>query len=68
MSQKWARPWFAITFALVVVELVITCVNAADNTGGHFHSAGARVFNVRAVLDVEERHRELILMAEEIVP
>ena len=28
------------------MELVITCVNAADNTGGHFHSAGARVFNV----------------------
>jgi hypothetical protein len=46
MSQRWARPWFAATFVLVVVELVITCVNAADNTGGHFHSAAARVFNV----------------------
>jgi hypothetical protein len=46
MSQKWARPWFAVTFVLGVVELVITCVKAADNTGGHFHSAAARVFNV----------------------
>ena len=46
MSQKWGRPWFAITFVLVVVELVITCINAADNTGGHFHSGAARVFNV----------------------
>ena len=41
-----ARAWFAGTFLLVVVELVITCINAADNTDGHFHSAGARVFNV----------------------
>ena len=46
MPQKWARPWFATTFVLVVVELVITCSTAADNTGGHFHSAAARVFNV----------------------
>ncbi len=46
MDPKWARPWFAATFALVVDVLVITCIVAADNTGGHFHSAGARVFNV----------------------
>jgi hypothetical protein len=46
MDQRWARPWFATTFLLVVVELVITCATAADNTGGHFHSAAARVFNV----------------------
>ena len=24
MQQRWARPWFATTFVLVVVELVIT--------------------------------------------
>jgi hypothetical protein len=46
VHQRWARPWFAATFVIVVVELVITCVNAADNTDGHFHTAGARVFNV----------------------
>ena len=46
MEQKWARPWFATTFGLVVVELIITVVLAADKSGGHFHSAGARVFNV----------------------
>ncbi len=40
-----ARTWFAATFLLVVVELIITCSTAADNTGGHFHSR-ARVFNV----------------------
>jgi hypothetical protein len=41
MPRTWARPWFGATFILVVVELIITCINAADNTGGHFHSAGA---------------------------
>ena len=53
MDQKWARPWFATTFVLVVAELVITCVNAADNTGGHFHSAAARVFNVFSYFTIQ---------------
>jgi hypothetical protein len=29
VGQKWARPWYATTFALVVVELVITLAAGA---------------------------------------
>jgi hypothetical protein len=44
VSSRWARPWFAVTAALVVVEVVVTCIEAADNSDGHFHSTAARVF------------------------
>jgi hypothetical protein len=31
MNPRWARPWFLVTFVLVVIELVITCLLLAVN-------------------------------------
>ena len=49
MDPKRARPWFAATYELVVIELEITSIVAADNTGGHFHSPGARASTAGAL-------------------
>lgn len=46
MDAKWARPWFALTAAAVLVEMVITLTLAAQAKHGLFDTAAGRVFNV----------------------
>ncbi|SRR5713101_4844948 len=53
MDQRWARPWFAATAVAVFTGLVINVFVAADNTTGHFHTAGARVLNVFSYFTIQ---------------
>lgn len=43
-----------------------TCRYRADLTGSTRLLYGSRTFDVVSVVDVEERHRELVIMAEEV--
>lgn len=48
MAPKWARVWFGATAACVLAGVVINAITAADNKGGHFHSATPRAANTFA--------------------
>lgn len=45
MSAKWGRVWFGATAGCVLAGVLISAITAANNTGGHFHPAGARAAN-----------------------
>lgn len=53
MSSRWARSWFAATALCALAGVVISAVNAANNSGGHFHPAAARAANAFAFFTIE---------------
>ena len=53
MSPRWARSWFAATALCAFAGVVISAVNAANNSGGHFHPAAARAINAFAFFTIE---------------
>jgi hypothetical protein len=53
MSPRWARSWFAATALCALAGVVISAVNAANNSGGHFHPAAARAANAFAFFTIE---------------
>ena len=53
MSPRWARSWFAATAFFAFAGVVISAVNAANNSGGHFHPAAARAANAFAFFTIQ---------------
>jgi hypothetical protein len=53
MSPRWARSWFAATALCALAGVVISAVNAANNSGGHFHPAAARATNAFAFFTIQ---------------
>jgi hypothetical protein len=53
MSPKWARSWFAATAFCAFAGVVISAVNAANSSIGHFHPAAARAANTFAFFTIE---------------
>jgi hypothetical protein len=50
---RWARAWFAVTALAVLGGLVIQIAVTAGDEGGHFSTAGARIFNVFCFFTVQ---------------
>lgn len=53
MSSRSARVWFGATAACVLAGVVISAITAANNTGGHFDPAAARVANTFAYFTIQ---------------
>jgi hypothetical protein len=53
MSPRWARAWFGATAVCVVAGVVISVVNAANSSVGHFHPAAARAANTFAFFTID---------------
>jgi len=53
MSPRWARWWFAATAFCALAGVVISAINAANNSGGHFHPAAARAANAFAFFTIQ---------------
>ena len=53
MTARWARPWFAITALLVLVEIISTLIDTANNQSAFGGSPVNRALNIFAFFTID---------------